>query len=129
MRRVVNSLLMLIDRYKGRGFVIAATNLEKSLDEAVWRRFDDVIVFEMPTERQIKRLIELKTRNFPTSFDIADHTKRLVGFSYAEVERICVTAIKRSVLRHSRAILKAEFDIAISEARRRQEVRNRLRQS
>jgi SpoVK/Ycf46/Vps4 family AAA+-type ATPase len=128
MRRVVNSLLMLIDRYKGRGFVIAATNLEKSLDEAVWRRFDDVIVFDMPTERQIKRLVELKTRNFPASFDIADHIKRLAGFSYAEIERACVTAIKRSVLRHSQKILKAEFDLAISEARRRQEIRNKLHQ-
>lgn len=126
MRRVVNSLLMLIDRYKGRGFVIAATNLEKSLDDALWRRFDEVIVFDMPTERQIKRLVELKTRNFPLSFDISDHLKRLVGFSYAEIERICVTAIKRSILKRTRSIAKAEFDIALSEGRRRKEIRTRL---
>src|ERR1700687_5987923 len=42
LRRVVNSLLMMIDRYRGRGLLIAATNLEESLDNAIWRRFDDI---------------------------------------------------------------------------------------
>ncbi|MGB7098284.1 MAG: ATP-binding protein, partial [Xanthobacteraceae bacterium] len=46
LRRVVNSLLMMIDRYSGRGLLVAATNLEEALDSAIWRRFDDVLFFD-----------------------------------------------------------------------------------
>jgi len=45
LRRVVNSLLIFIDRIKPKGFLVAATNLDQSLDPAVWRRFDEVIWF------------------------------------------------------------------------------------
>ena len=128
MRRVVNSLLMLIDRYKGRGFIIAATNVEKSLDDAIWRRFDDVIVFDLPEERQIRRLIEMKTRNFPTKFDLSERIKRFVGFSYADIERVCVAAIKRSVLKGAKSVLESEFDLAIAEGRRRRNSRAHLKQ-
>ena len=90
MRRVVNSLLMLIERYHGRGFVIAATNVEHSLNSAIWRRFDDVIVFDLPDEEHIRRVIALKTHNFPIDFDLAERVKRLQGYSFAEIERICL---------------------------------------
>jgi SpoVK/Ycf46/Vps4 family AAA+-type ATPase len=129
MRRVVNSLLMLIDRYKGRGFIIAATNVEESLDDAIWRRFDDVIVFDLPEERQLRRLIELKTRNFPIKFDLSERIKRVIGYSYADIERVCVAAIKRSILKGAKSVLESEFDLAIAEGRRRRNIRAHLKQS
>lgn len=49
MRRIVNNLLLMIDRYKGRGFIIAATNLEATIDAALFRRFDEVLVFDLPS--------------------------------------------------------------------------------
>jgi SpoVK/Ycf46/Vps4 family AAA+-type ATPase len=128
MRRVVNSLLMLIDRYRGKGFVIAATNVESTLDEAVWRRLGDVIVFDLPAERQIRRLIEIKTKNFPIQFDLAERIKRLAGYSYADVERVCIAAIKRSILKGARHVLEREFDHAIAETKRRRTRRAELRQ-
>jgi SpoVK/Ycf46/Vps4 family AAA+-type ATPase len=127
MRRVVNSLLMLVDRYKGKGFVVAATNVESTLDEAVWRRFDDVVIFELPEERQIRRLIELKTKNFPIQFQLTERVKRLAGYSYADIERVCVAAIKRSILKGARNVIEQEFDHAIAEAKRRRIRRARLR--
>lgn len=129
MRRVVNSLLMLIDRYKGKGFVIAATNVEDTLDEAVWRRFDEVVVFDLPEERQIRRLIELKSKNFPVEFELSDRLKKMDGYSYADVERVCITAIKRSILKGARHVLEREFDQAISETTRRRTMRARFKQS
>ncbi|WP_354101626.1 ATP-binding protein [Bradyrhizobium sp. RT5a] len=35
LRRVVNSVLIFIDRIKPKGFLVAATNLDQSLDLAV----------------------------------------------------------------------------------------------
>ncbi|WP_375786151.1 AAA family ATPase [Bradyrhizobium sp. Pha-3] len=128
LRRVVNSLLMLIDRFKGKGFLIAATNLEESLDAAIWRRFDEVVVFDLPSQREIRRLCEIKLKNFPAPFSIAEKAVRLRGMSFADVERICDNAIKRSILKRSKSLLELEFDLAIREELRRKDLRARLHQ-
>jgi SpoVK/Ycf46/Vps4 family AAA+-type ATPase len=126
LRRVVNSLLMLIDRYQGRGFLVAATNLEESLDAAIWRRFDEVIVFELPSHREVRRLLELKLKNFPAPFRLSDKVAGLRGMSYADIERICDNSIKRSILKKSKQLIEAEFNFAVREQQRRQAVRESL---
>lgn len=128
LRRVVNSLLMLIDSYRGKGFLVAATNLEESLDTAIWRRFDEVVAFELPSQREIRRLCEIKLRNFPAPFSIAEKTARLKGMSFADVERICDNSIKRSILKKSKILLESEIDFAIREELRRRDLRARLNQ-
>jgi SpoVK/Ycf46/Vps4 family AAA+-type ATPase len=128
LRRVVNSLLMLIDSYRGKGFLVAATNLEESLDTAIWRRFDEVVAFELPSQREIRRLCEIRLRNFPAPFSIAEKATRLKGMSFADVERICDNSIKRSILKKSKILLESEFDFAIREELRRRDLRARLNQ-
>ena len=89
LRRVVNSLLLFIDRMRPKGFLIAATNLDQSLDPAVWRRFDEVVWFEKPDKEMINRFLSLSLKNVPTSFDPttwslclrAIHTQRLSEFA------------------------------------------------
>jgi SpoVK/Ycf46/Vps4 family AAA+-type ATPase len=39
---------MMVDRFYGRGLLIAASNLEESLDNALWRRFDEVVFLKPP---------------------------------------------------------------------------------
>ena len=39
IKRVVNSFLQIMDGFRGRSLVIAATNFEQVLDPAIWRRF------------------------------------------------------------------------------------------
>jgi SpoVK/Ycf46/Vps4 family AAA+-type ATPase len=126
LRRVVNSLLMMIDRFKGRSFIIAATNLEQSLDSAVWRRFDEVVLFKLPKEGEIRRMLRLKTRNFKSLFSIEKKALKFRGFSYADIERVCQNAIKRSILKGSRNILESEFDNAVREERNRQSIQKQL---
>src|SRR5205823_14285429 len=99
LRRVVNSLLLMIERFRGPGLLVAATNLPQFLDEALWRRFDDTLQFELPTEREIGLLLVREFTNFPAHFDLATPVSKLVGMSYAEIERICIDAIKKAVLK------------------------------
>lgn len=126
LRRVVNSLLMLIDRFKGRGFLVAATNLEEALDSAIWRRFDEVIVFDLPTKREIRRLLALKFKNFPAPSSLFERVGELEGMSFADIERVCDNAIKRSILKRSKTMMDVDFSFAIREAQRRKEVRSKL---
>jgi len=129
LRRVVNSLLMLIDRFKGRGFLIAATNLEESLDGALWRRFDDVVYFDQPSKTQIRKMLALKTKNFPAAFDLSDRADDLAGMSYADIERICIGAIKKAVLDRRRLMSEKDFAVALLEERRRKNVKRRVRKA
>ena len=115
LRRVVNSLLLMIERFKGPGLVIAATNLPQFLDEALWRRFDDILLFELPTEREIGLLLAREFANFPAHFDLTTPISKLIGMSYAEIERICIDAIKKAVLKKRRSVSETEFAAALRQ--------------
>lgn len=45
LKRVVTSLLQMMDSFRGETILIAATNHQSLLDNALWRRFDEVIFF------------------------------------------------------------------------------------
>jgi SpoVK/Ycf46/Vps4 family AAA+-type ATPase len=119
LRRVVNSLLGLIDRYQGRGVFVAATNLEASLDKAIWRRFDDVVVFDAPNREQISSLLRLVFKNFPVNFDVDASTAKLDGLSYAEVESVALDAVKTAVLKKRKSVTETDFAAALKSANRR----------
>jgi len=59
LKRLVNVLLQALDQWPSDGLLIAATNHPELLDRAVWRRFDRVIEFPMPS---IKELEEFAVR-------------------------------------------------------------------
>ena len=126
LRRVVNSLLMLIDRFKSRGFLLAATNLEESIDSAMWRRFDEVMLLSLPHDKDIKRYVEFKLRNIGKKFSVASKMRNLRGLSYSDIERICTNAIKHSILAGNKEVLGSAFDFAIREERRRLRIRARV---
>jgi len=126
LRRVVNSLLTLIEQFRGQGFVIAATNHERQLDRAIWRRFDEVIFFEKPAKSEIVRLISMKFRNFRTDFDPASVADFLAEFSHAEVERVCLNAIRRAVLNHRAVVSKRRFLESVALEKRRKDIAENL---
>ena len=126
LRRFVNSLLMMIERFQGRGFLIAATNLESMLDDALWRRFDEVVLFDRPTSAKARAMLNLKTRNFKPSFDIAAKAERLKGFSFAEIDRLCTQAIKCAILAKRKTLSEADFDLALKDELRRRKIQKRL---
>jgi len=126
IRRVVNSLLMMIDKFEGNSILIAATNLEETVDRAIWRRFDEVVEFELPTKFQIARLLKIKTRNFPASFEIAKFAESFEGMSFAQVERTCLTAIRTSILSKRDTIQEKAFKSALEHERRRADVERKI---
>lgn len=99
MRRTLNSFLQFIEQDASESIIIAATNSQKLLDQALFRRFDDVWHYALPTEYEIQRLFEHKLMNYDENFKI---TKRLIdsakGLSHAEIVKVCDDAIKLSIL-------------------------------
>lgn len=120
LRRVVNSLLLFIDNMQPKGFLIAATNLDRALDAAIWRRFDEVLWFDKPDAAMIARYLKLKFKNVPTAFDQVRQVSALNGYSFAEIERVCTQAIKSMIIERRKQVQERDFNRALQdEARRR----------
>ncbi len=126
VRRVVNALLLMMDRFPNQGLLIAATNLELTIDGAMWRRFDDIGIFDKPDADGIERMLQLKFKNFPTNFDLTPKVLKLADFSFAEIERLSYDTIKRAVLKRQKAVTERDFEAALREERRRRTVASQL---
>lgn len=113
LRRVVNSLLGMIDKFKSRSVLIAATNLDTALDDAIWRRFDDVVHFATPASQDISRHLQLLFKNYPHNFDIETVVPKLAGLSYADIERLTQDAIKTSILKKRKSVAETDFAAAL----------------
>ena len=120
LKRVVNTLLQLMDSFQGNSVLIAATNHEGLLDSAVWRRFDVLVPFALPGPQDRVLLL----RQFLASFDttelrIANLARQLAGASGGDIERVAQSAARRAVLDARRSIRKEDFAPAIQDFRRR----------
>jgi len=98
LRRVVNAVLQMMDAYLGRSVLIAATNHEAILDLAIWRRFEEVLIFDPPNVLQLKKLLALKLRGVRRQFEIDEVTTLFKGMAHADVERVLRRGIKDMVL-------------------------------
>lgn len=99
MRRVLNSFLQFIEQDNSESLIIAATNNPKLLDRALFRRFDDVLFYEMPSEEERKRLMKNIIAAFlPSKFTWKKILTDSNGLSQAEIVLACKDAIKQSVL-------------------------------
>ena len=99
MRRVLNSFLQFIEQDCSDSIIIAATNNQRMLDKALFRRFDDVLHYSLPTEQDIYKLIVNKLSVFSSQFIPSKKLiEKSVSLSHAEISRICDDAIKQSIL-------------------------------
>ena len=99
MRRILNSFLQFLETDSSESIIIAATNNQKILDKALFRRFDDVIHYDLPDDDQIRRLFEFKLEGY-TDNDICvpEVVEASRDLSHAELSLVCDDAIKESIL-------------------------------
>lgn len=103
MRRVLNSFLQFIEQDFSESIIIAATNNRKLLDNALFRRFDDVIHFSMPTKDEVIQLLTRKLSGYYANSSFSEELiEKASNLSHAEISRICEDAIKQSILDESR---------------------------
>ncbi len=116
LKRSVNAVLQMLDGYRGGSILIATTNYESLLDHAVWRRFDEVILFELPDSKQIKRLLSLKLSGIRRNFETDDEQiiSSFNGLSHADIERILRRAIKEMILSGREFLEKSHLEDALA---------------
>ena len=118
IRRVLNSFLQFMEADDSGSVVIAATNHPKLLDRALWRRFDEVIRYEVPepsfaADTMKARLAFLDTDGVDWE-RVASTTE---GLSYADLIQACEEAAKRAILDH-REVLETDEVVRALERRR-----------
>jgi SpoVK/Ycf46/Vps4 family AAA+-type ATPase len=109
MKRVVNTILQLFDYLPQHSIVIAATNHSEMIDDALMRRFDLKLKFDLPDEAHIKEIISKTLKNNEFKFDntskLSGIIKQCKGLSYYSIQRTLITAIKRSIFNKKNRVL------------------------
>ncbi|MGJ3702625.1 AAA family ATPase [Variovorax sp. AFSI2.2] len=118
--RIVNSLLQLMEDYDAPGLLVATTNIEESLDSALFRRFDDVFMIPLPGAVEIERLLRetLASVQFVEPIDWKSLVEQLHGASAAMVVKAAQDAAKAAVLGGGHLLTQAHLRQAILEQRR-----------
>ena len=120
MRRVLNSFLQFIERDHSDSLIIAATNNLELLDQALFRRFDDVIHYQLPTDHEKIQLLKNRLNGSISQKDIDLILPELTSLSHAEINQACLDAIKESVINE----VKISPDLVIKTIRERKSAYN-----
>ena len=126
IKRVVNTFLQLLDNFRGRSILVAATNFEQVLDPALWRRFDEIVRFERPTEVQIYQLLNARLAPVSNpSVSVQGYGKELNGSTFSDVERVTLDILKACALDGRKRLKSEDFSKALwNQNLRKQAMRN-----
>lgn len=116
MRRILNSFLQLIEEDSSESLILAATNHPEILDGALFRRFDDVIEFDLPGIELIERALKYRLANFnKRRIGWSALAKQALGLSYADITRACEDAIKDVIIHDREVLTTQDVHIALKE--------------
>jgi SpoVK/Ycf46/Vps4 family AAA+-type ATPase len=116
MRRVLNSFLQFLEKDDGPSLLVAATNHPEILDKALFRRFDDVIMYGLPTRTVQKGILEARLASFDRSqLDWKEVLSATARLSQAELTRAADEAAKMAVLKGSAKVTTAALVAALHE--------------
>jgi AAA+ superfamily predicted ATPase len=122
LRRVVATVLQLLEQMHGESVFIATSNHPALLDAAVWRRFDEVVAFYRLDTIHLTRLINLKIHAAPHRISGARWAERLRGESPATVEAVCLDSLRRWVLSGSPKLTDEHVAASVGLMKRRRKV-------
>lgn len=98
MRRVLNAFLQFIEHDQSDSFIISATNNPGILDKALFRRFDDVLYYNLPEKEQVVQLIKNRLGTFKGNYSIDSELEKFKALSHADICQACDDAIKDAIL-------------------------------
>jgi len=126
LKRLVTVLLQAVDEWPSDGLLLAATNHPELLDPAIWRRFDRVVEFPLPSNTVLVQLIEsLLGETHIDSKLIQAMAWVYSGQSHSEIARQLGAARRECVLKGTR--IQDVLGEAMGQACRERDQKTRLR--
>ena len=118
IRRVLNSFLQFLEQDDSDSLVLGATNHVALLDRALFRRFDAVVEYGLPTTEIATRVMQGRLSMLDTSeIDWANAARDSEGLSHAEIAMACEHAAKNAILDHTTTVRASELASALHERR------------
>ncbi|MCP8968997.1 AAA family ATPase [Ectobacillus ponti] len=107
VRRILSTFLQLIENDESPSIIVAATNYEHVLDDALFRRFDDVLEFSLPDSTLAEKFLRKKFKEY-TSLKVDVDYKKVASLaeqlSFADIEVACKDAVKMAIMSGSYSI-------------------------
>jgi SpoVK/Ycf46/Vps4 family AAA+-type ATPase len=116
IRRVLNSFLQFLELDEGDSILVAATNHPDMLDRAMFRRFDAVVEYPLPTSEVVKAVIKNRLANVKLggiSWAKVDVAAR--GLSHSEITLVAERAAKDVILTKRESVQTADLLAAFAE--------------
>jgi SpoVK/Ycf46/Vps4 family AAA+-type ATPase len=115
-RRILNSFLQMIEQDESNSVIVCATNHIEALDHALFRRFDDVIRYELPSENEIIALFKSRLRTYVAkNFPWKKLAHLSDGLSNAEVTLVANDATKEMLIHDLPSITISMLQQAIED--------------
>ena len=115
----------MMDNFNGNSLVFAATNHQYLLDPAIWRRFDDVLFYDIPDEITRSKLFErfLKPMKREQSIDLNAVAKKSDGLSPSDIKMIAIEAMKISIIDSRNNLTQNDLQSALNKFLNREKLR------
>lgn len=97
-RRILNSFLVFLENASAESVVIAATNHKAILDRALFRRFDMVLDYELPSPAEAATVMRSRLGPLAKGIRWDRLAKATDGLSHADLVMAAETAAKRVLL-------------------------------
>jgi SpoVK/Ycf46/Vps4 family AAA+-type ATPase len=118
IRRVLNSFLQFLEQDDSESLILGVTNHPSLLDRALFRRFDAVIEYQLPTAGIAERVMRARLALLDCSrVDWPAVVKVAEGLSHAEIVRACEQAAKNAILEHRTDVDTGALTEALAERR------------
>ncbi len=128
IKRVVNNFMQMLDNYTGKSLLIAATNHQYLLDSAIWRRFDDILFFDIPDSNLREQLFKkyLRVLKKSSDIDLSNLSIATDGFSPSDIAQVCEEALRRDIVTNKFEITYEDILWAINEQKTRKEIMQKV---
>jgi AAA+ superfamily predicted ATPase len=126
MKRAVNMLLKNIDQIsfvKNGVLLIGATNHPRILDEAAWRRFDEVVEFPLPDRTMRQAILEKVAATIECDCDFADLAARTEGFSGSDLRMMMKEAVMSALMEDRHRVDRVDIEQGLLRVEERNVIR------
>jgi ATPase family associated with various cellular activities (AAA) len=98
LHRIVITLMQELEHVHPAGYIVATSNLPTLLDPALWRRFDLVMEFPRPDQRERERFVVERAKAFATKVTPGLRAKARKAASFADAAMVVQAEARRNLL-------------------------------
>ncbi len=125
IKRVVNNFLQMLDNFQGDSILFAATNHQYLLDPAIWRRFDEILYYELPEsgirEKILNRYLKPLKKN--GKINLKKFVEQSEELSPADIKMIAEDALKNSIINGNGSLNNKNLEDALKKFKKRQNLK------